>query len=69
MLKHRSRERFKRCAHKLDAGNVERPPGQDVVNMLNKRCAEFLNPSDVKVMPMTQRNLAYLLDSLKENKS
>ena len=69
MLKHRSRERFKRCARKLDAGNVERQPGQDVVNILNKRCAEFLNPSDVKVMPMIPRNLVFLLDSLKENKS
>jgi hypothetical protein len=69
MLKPGFRERFMRCVHKLDAGNVGKPLGQDVVSILNRRCVGFLNQRDVKVMPMTQRNLAYLLDSLKENKS
>ncbi len=63
MLKPGFRERFMRCVHKLDAGNVERPLGQDVVSILNKRCVGFLNQSDVKVMLMNLKSLASLLDS------
>ncbi len=63
MLKPGFRERFMRCVHKLDAGNVGKPLGQDVVSILNRRCVGFLNQRDVKVIIMILKNLASLLDS------
>jgi hypothetical protein len=59
MLKPGFRERFRKCVHKLDAGNVARPLGQVVASMYLRLCVEFQYQSNVRVMPMIQKSQAF----------
>jgi len=52
-------KRFRKCVHKLDAGNAGKPHGQDVASMYLRLCVEFQNQSNVKVMPMIQKSLVF----------